>query len=57
MQTPNTTVGNRTELIMFRAVENIKQCGDGELTTAQYNSIYEAVLETLTDAHTERPPT
>lgn len=49
METPNDEAGRLTELIMFRATENMKKkrYPDAELTTGQYNSIYEAVYDTL----------
>ena len=55
MKTPSTIAGNRTELIMFRAVENIAQRGTTPLTTQQYNAIYEAVLDNLEEATQVQP--
>ncbi len=47
METPKTQAGNLTERIMFQVTERVK---DQQLTTFQYNRIYEVVLEALEEA-------
>ena len=49
MNTPRTTAGEWTERIMAQAEVNIDNRKEPKLNTAQYNAIYEAVLETLSE--------
>ena len=47
METPQDEAGLFTEMVMFRAKENIERRNEPKLTTGQYNSVYEAVYDTL----------
>ncbi|MFN3075356.1 MAG: hypothetical protein ABT940_00465 [Alphaproteobacteria bacterium] len=49
METPRNTAGEITEQIMAQAEVNIDNRKAPKLTTAQYNSLYEAVYDVIAE--------
>lgn len=56
METPRTRAGDLTELIMARATLKINNRSAPELTTVQYNAIYDAVYSVLANHIVEETP-